>query len=276
VALGWGDNSWGDYGWGGAIPLTGALANGNVGTLGVSDVEVALTGTSASGVVGQVVQTKIAGLTGVESSGLAGTVIPNIDTSTLAGWGYNTWGSEGWGGIFPRGVGASGFTGTVVQGKTDYPTSVLSSGNVGTAVSNLSVSLFGSYAYGLTNLNNSEKDAALTSTTASGVLGNLGVGNRDIALSGVGAFSELGVLVDGIGSVLSGVVVSGQVGTVVWGKTVYPTGVVASGAVGTLVQNRTVALTGSGAIGAAGTIGYRYWSVINDVQNPNWVVITTF
>jgi len=276
VALGWSDNSWGDYGWGGAIPLTGTLANGDVGTLGVSNVEVALTGTSASGVVGQVVQTKISELTGVESSGLAGTVIPNIDTSTLAGWGYNTWGSEGWGGIFPRGVDASGFTGTVVQGKTDYPTSVLSSGNVGTAVSNLSVSLFGSYAYGLTNLNNSEKDAPLTSTTASGVLGNLGVGNRDIALSGVGAFSELGDMVDGIGQVVTSTSAVGQVGTVVWGKTVYLTGVAAAGAVGTLVQNRTVALSGTGAVGAVGNIGYRFWSVIDDTQTPNWVVITTF
>jgi len=276
VALGWSDNSWGDYGWGGAIPLTGALANGNVGTLGVSNVEVALAGTSASGAVGQVVQTKIAGLTGVESSGFAGTVIPNIDTSTLSGWGYDTWSSGGWGGTLQGGVGASGFTGTVVQGKTDYPTSVLSSGNIGAVKSNLTVSLFGSYAYGLTNLNGSEKDAALTSTTASGVLGTLGVGNRNIAISGVGAFSELGDMVDGVGQVLSGTPITAQVGTVVWGKTVYPTGVVASGAVGTLVQNRTIALSGNGANGATGNIGYRFWSVIDDTQTPSWVVITTF
>jgi hypothetical protein len=276
VALGWSDNSWGDYGWGGAIPLTGTLANGNVGTLGVSNVEVALAGTSASGAVGTVVQTKITGLTGVESSGLAGTVTPNIDTSTLSGWGYDTWSSGGWGGIFSRGVDASGLVGTVVQGKTDYPTSVLSSGNVGTVKSNLTVSLFGSYAYGLTNINNSEKDAALTSATASGVLGNLGVGNRNIALSGVRGFSELGDMVDGIGQILSGVSARGQVGTVVWGKTVYPTGVAAAGAVGTLVQNRTIALSGNGAVGTVGNVGYRFWSVIDDTQTPNWVVITTF
>ena len=95
MALGWGDNSWGEYGWGGAIPLTGAIANGDVGTVTVFSIEVALTGASASGDLGQVIQAKGQTLVGVDGVGSTGTVIPNINTATLAGWSEGTWGNWG-------------------------------------------------------------------------------------------------------------------------------------------------------------------------------------
>jgi hypothetical protein len=277
VALGWGDNSWGEYGWGGAIPLTGTVASGGVGTVTVFSIEVALTGVSASGDLGQVIQAKGQTLVGVDVSGSTGTVIPNIDTATLAGWSESTWGSYGWGGIVQPGVVASGNAGTVAQGKSDLVFSTSGSGNLGTTVSNLSISLLGVTAEAVAGAETTGAGSKLLSTVnVSGDLGTLGVGNRDIALSGVGAGGELGVMIDGIGHIISGVSADVQVGTVVQGKTEFPTGVVATGLTGTLTKTVSVALTGNGARGTAGTIGYRYWSVIDDTQTPNWVVITTF
>jgi hypothetical protein len=75
---------------------------------------------------------------------------------------------------------------------------------------------------------------------------------------------------------LTGVVATGSAGTEGPGRAVTVTGASASGSAGTMVPTRFLAITGNSASGIAGTFGYYYWSAINDTQNPNWTVITTF
>jgi hypothetical protein len=51
------------------------------------------------------------------------------------------------------------------------------------------------------------------------------------------------------------------------------TGVTSAGTVGTVLSSRLVAITGCQAMGQVGAVGFFYWSIIDDGQNPNWQII---
>jgi hypothetical protein len=81
-------------------------------------------------------------------------------------------------------------------------------------------------------------------------VGNIGMGERLVALTGVAA--------------------SGEVGDVTETNNPTEDGVVATGAVGSVGSSRTVAMTGVQATGRVGTMNYFYWTTIDDNQTPNW------
>jgi hypothetical protein len=82
------------------------------------------------------------------------------------------------------------------------------------------------------------------------------MGERTVALTGVGA--------------------SGLIGDEVPVKALAISGVSAAGAVGTVsIGARLVAITGSQAMGQLGTIGLSYWSLIDDTEDANWQNINT-
>jgi hypothetical protein len=75
---------------------------------------------------------------------------------------------------------------------------------------------------------------------------------------------------------LSGRTASGAAGTWTPGKAAFLTGApAASGAVGTMAVVKSVSINGNPATGAAGSLGYAYWQLIPDSQNPNWTDIIT-
>jgi len=81
-------------------------------------------------------------------------------------------------------------------------------------------------------------------------VGNIEMGERLVALTGVEAV--------------------GAVGDVTEINNPTEDGVVATGTVGSVGSSRTVAITGVQASGQTGTVNYFYWSVIDDNGNPNW------
>jgi hypothetical protein len=86
---------------------------------------------------------------------------------------------------------------------------------------------------------------------AAGAVGNIGMGERLVALTGVEA--------------------SGAVGDVTETNNPTEDGVVATGAVGTITMGeRFVALSGVSARGQVGTMDYFYWTTIDDSETPNW------
>jgi hypothetical protein len=90
---------------------------------------------------------------------------------------------------------------------------------------------------------------------ATGSVGSVAVGDREIALTGVEA--------------------SGLIGDEVPVKAIAISGVSASGAVGNVIGQRLVAVTGSQAMGNIGSFGVFYWSLIDDSETANWQNIST-
>ena len=59
------------------------------------------------------------------------------------------------------------------------------------------------------------------------------------------------------------------------GDSVLPVGIAAIGSIGTplVSYNHIENVTGVAGTGSVGTVSFTGWSVINDYQDPNWVVI---
>jgi len=112
------------------------------------------------------------------------------------------------------------------------------------------------------------------STWSSGYWG--GVTDVLVAITGANASGAAGNAALTFSQAITGVSATGSVGTESPGRAATLTGASASGRAGTMVPTRFLAITGNSASGAAGTFGYYYWSTIDDTQNPNWTVITTF
>ena len=112
------------------------------------------------------------------------------------------------------------------------------------------------------------------STWSSGYWG--GVEDVLVAITGANASGAAGNAALTFSQAITGVSATGSVGTESPGRAATLTGASASGSAGTMVPTRFLAITGNSASGAAGTFGYYYWSTIDDTQNPNWTVITTF
>jgi len=112
------------------------------------------------------------------------------------------------------------------------------------------------------------------STWSSGYWG--GVEDVPVVITGANASGSAGDAALTFSQAITGVSATGNVGTQSQGRAETLTGVFASGNAGTMVPTRFLAITGNSASGIAGTFGYYYWSTINDTQNPNWTVITTF
>ena len=76
---------------------------------------------------------------------------------------------------------------------------------------------------------------------------------------------------------ITGIASSGNVGNLSPSSSslVQMSGVSGTGAAGTMIGIKSFALTGVSANGKIENIGYRYWSIINDGQTPNWAMITT-
>jgi hypothetical protein len=72
---------------------------------------------------------------------------------------------------------------------------------------------------------------------------------------------------------ITGVVGVGDVGSIVPGKAAFLSGVTASGFVGTPKANSSAAITGNAATGNVGNVGYAYWTLIDDTEDPNWTPI---
>lgn len=111
-------------------------------------------------------------------------------------------------------------------------------------------------------------------TWSSGYWG--GVEDVLVAITGANASGSAGDAALTFSQAITGVSATGSVGIESPGRVETLTAASASGNAGTMVPTRFLELTGSSASGTVGVPGYYYWTTINDVQIPNWTVITTF
>jgi hypothetical protein len=74
---------------------------------------------------------------------------------------------------------------------------------------------------------------------------------------------------------LSGRTASGAAGTWTTGKASFLSGASASGFAGNMVMVKVVSISGNRATGEIGNVGYAYWQLIDDSQNPDWTDIIT-
>ena len=96
----------------------------------------------------------------------------------------------------------------------------------------------------------------ITGNAATGSPGSVGVGERTVALTGVGATGAVGTVSDTDADPLTGNAATGAVGTATPGTTIALTGVQATGQVGTEGDGLTIALTGVQATGQVGTVSH--------------------
>jgi hypothetical protein len=61
----------------------------------------------------------------------------------------------------------------------------------------------------------------------------------------------------------------------VGGKSTTLSGTLGTGQTGAPAPDRSITVFGNSAQGTVGTFHYRYWTVVNDSQTPNWVVVST-
>jgi len=100
--------------------------------------------------------------------------------------------------------------------------------------------------------------------------------SKTAALAGSSGFAVPGSVTFEMAFPLSGRAASGAAGTWVPGKASFLTGAASAyGAVGTVVVVKSVSINGNLATGATGNLGYAYWQLIPDSQNPNWTDIIT-
>jgi hypothetical protein len=160
---GWGAGAWGNGTWGnGETILTGNAASGAVGTI-TRNVSVALTGVSCHPDVGGVDETNLPEIQEVHANGYAGNASPNrsIVLSGVA--------TAGLSGTITNGGVVVGLTGDEAYG---YP------GGIVVPLSPLT-------ADGFVGDVLSEITIELTGASLSGNVGNVGIGARSFALTGV-------------------------------------------------------------------------------------------
>jgi len=264
VANAWGDDTWSSGGWGGLTP--GVSSGWGAGpwssrAWGGVDTDRALTGSSASGNAGVVTATfpdVTAALTGVLVSGYAGNIVREISQALSGATSSGAVGSVG----FTQGITlssgtASGLTGSIAFSRTTALTGASAAqGLTGTFVPNIT--------------------AFCTGTTSASV--NAGSMTSVIApsLTGSSGFAVPGSVTFEMAFPLSGRTASGAAGTWTPGKAAFLTGASdALGRTGIVVVVKSVSINGNPATGAAGSLGYAYWQLIPDSQNPNWTDIIT-
>ena len=275
----WGSQAWGIGSWGGQLAFI-------------------------SGDVGAVAQTQTRAITGVPATGAVGTLTPNIIVALGTTWGSGAWGSSSWGGLTSpalgstglvgeavsialTGVAATGLAGAINAAFTKTSTGVAAIGTVGSVISAITITPTGVVAEASEGTVFTPTAFPISGVSASGAVGTL-ASSRTVALTGVSASGLVGI--PGTSKALTGVQASGAVGLVTSGQAI--TGVQAAGAVGTVSQGGfVVALTGVGstgsvttpgagqglagvlALGSVGSLAAFYWTLIDDAENADWVVI---
>jgi hypothetical protein len=265
------------------------------------------------------------------------------------GWGDNTWGEYGWGGAIPvsgnqadaavgtatsivsvaiSGISASGAVDSVIPSKSVAELGDIAIATVGLVGTSVTVALTGVSAKGLVGFGwgddtwgsnvwggysvGTGKGYGNTGVIATGSVGNVGLGARTIALTGISASGAVGSVVQSANKALTGATATGDVGTVgrtntvgVTGNIAYGlvnqiivplnsneavgsvgtvsvgeisvalTGVSSSGQVNTMGVPRSLSLTGNSARGNVGTPTAVYWKIIDDNQPTTWQNINT-
>jgi hypothetical protein len=294
MALGWSEGTWsgGPFGEGGqdaVADVTGVTSSSSIGTsVASAGAIVAVTGVYAVGNLGE--EEPVAGI----------------------GWGSNTWGFNGWGGVvsvevFVTGVETASFAGTVeIDGKAtvvlvgEAALGVLETGvavdagaNHGVVGEQATINIGEVAVSGKANLN-------LTGVVGTGVIGTAAVSaDANVTVTGLQGNTALGEEeVDAKATVFpTGVSASGRLGVEeVTGKAVVNvTGVVGTVAVGQVTQasSNTVRVTGVAGtislgsiatssdanviltgVSANGYVNYPLvWGIIDTSQTPNWVPI---
>jgi len=289
VADAWGDSTWGDGGWGG---LTPGVASGwgsgpwSSRAWGGIDTDRTLTGSSASGSAGTVTAAfpdVTAALTGILISGYAGNIVREISQALSGATGSGAVGSAG----FTQGITLSsgvalGFAGTLPSDKTAVLTGASAAqGLTGTFVPDITAFYTGTISGATGWSSGAWGDAAwggagdFTATSASVNAGSM---TSAIATSIVGSsgFAVPGSVTFEMAFPLSGQVISGFTGTWTPGKAAFLTGASdALGRTGTVVVVKSVSINGIPVTGASGSMGYAYWQLIQDSQDPNWTAIIT-
>jgi hypothetical protein len=290
VADAWGDSTWGDGGWGG---LTPGVASGwgsgpwSSRAWGGIDTDRALTGSSASGSAGVVTAAfpdVTAALTGILISGYAGNIVREVSQALSGAAGSGAVGSTGViYEITPNGRTASGFTGVISFGGTTTALTGASAaqGLTGTPTPNITAfytgTISGATGWGSGAWSDASWGGAgvLTVNSASANAGTV-VSQVAPSLTGSSGFAVPGSVTFEMAFPLSGQVISGFTGTWTPGKAAFLTGASdALGRTGTVVVVKSVSINGNPATGAAGSLGYAYWQLIPDSQNPNWTDIIT-
>jgi hypothetical protein len=246
VALGWGNNTWGDYGWGGAIPITGVVAAGVVGTVEHSKT-VALSGVSSTGGVGDVVETNSGNGIGDAAFGSVGSVT-NSQTIALSG------------------VSTAGEVGTILAGKVYGITGVEATGEVGDVVETNTGGGIGDLASGFVGIVEVGRTVAISGIEATGAVDTV-VNGATVAISGVSATGAVNQIIVPLPSDLANC----EVGTVTTDRVMSLTSANASGSVDSVALGaRSFALTGNYAAGDVGVVIAVYWKLIDDMQVANW------
>jgi hypothetical protein len=289
VANAWGDSTWGDGGWGGLTP--GVVSGWGAGpwssrAWGGVDTDRALTGSSASGSAGVVTAAfpdVTAALTGILISGYAGNIVREISQALSGAAGSGAVGSVG----FTQGITLSsgvalGFAGTLPSDKTAVLTGAnAAQGLTGTFVPDITAFYTGTtantFAWGSGTWGSNTWGGAgdFTATSASVNAGSM-TSAIATSIAGSSGFAVPGSVTFEMAFPLSGRTASGAAGTWTPGKAAFLTGASdALGTTGTVVVVKSVSINGIPVTGAAGNLGYAYWQLIQDSQDPNWTAIIT-
>jgi len=268
VADAGGVGTWSSSSWGGTdvtVSLLSSSASGGAGTVTASfpDITRALAGSVISGVAGNAVREISQALSGATSSGATGS----------GGVLYE---------ITPSGRVASGLTGTIAFGGATKALTGASAaqGFVGTFVPNTTAFYTGTVSGATGWSSGAWSDAAWGGAgdfTATSAAANAGTVVSQVApsITGSGGFAVPGSVTFEMSFPLSGIVVTGAAGTWTTGKASFLSGASASGFAGNMVMVKVVPISGNQAKGENGNVGYAYWQLIDDSQNPDWTDIIT-
>ena len=239
------------------VALTGMSATTAIGTLSVA-VAIALSGIFSTVSAGNVTATQI--LSGISSAISVGSLTPDrsivlTGISSTASVGIVAPNRE----IGLSGVAATATVGTVVADRAITPTGISATGATGTIVADRTIPLAGIFATGevgtVTASQGNDLNLALTGIAQTGTVGTL-VPDRTVALTGLSATGVVGTISVNTALGLTGLSNAGAVGTIAINTALNLTGLSAAGATGTIIANRAGALTGIAATGAVGTVGY--------------------
>lgn len=228
---------------------------------------------SINGATGSVTQSKQSALSGVVSTGNAGSVAPSIDVTVDNGWGVDAWGTGGWGS--PRNA-TSALVGTSAPDTRVSAIPVVSTGaaatiapdiqkgingvselsSISAVTSSISVAGIGVSAVGDTGNNPSDRTESLSGIAASGNAGTVApaievsiVPGWGIGAWGAGAWGANSAITGAVGSngvavqvASTGNAADGQAGTVIYNRIEFITGLQGFGAIGGLTPSTTVTI----------------------------------
>ena len=237
------------------LPLTGVSASSAVGTLALlisltlsgisatasvgsvtSDRSISISGNQVTISVSSVIADRSISLSGVSATGFIGNLIP--DRSILL-----------------SGNQATGFIGSVT------PTQVLSSvqaiGSPGTILPNRALALSGIQATGSIGSVILDRSILLSGNLITGSIGIVSP-DRSILLTGNSITASVGIIIPNRAITISGNQVTGLVGTVIYSAgadlSLPITGISAIGSAGTTIPNRTISISGNLITGNLGSL----------------------